>query len=301
MAGSNWNVPPGGSFPGLPTLNSSPAASVEWNKVPLNMAMPLNFPFARSAVPTSTPSMPTGRSDVASLLAAQMAQNSNTAALQALYATLANANSRNAGAMGGGAGDRGMLASLPYQAVQPVSTWPAANPFQLPPVPIAFSAHSAWPNLPTPAHQLNPQPEKFVSSSANFQNNFGTANFVFPSAGGAYLPAAHAPNTLEAEHAAVQASPANFGSKPAVAVVPRKKGKEDRVVLTLESLAEHFDKPLQAVSDKLGLSRSTIKAVAPRPWRHSSCTLYHPCSLFVWCTAPRCTSAHSACGAYLGH
>ncbi|KAJ1471051.1 hypothetical protein T484DRAFT_2026231, partial [Baffinella frigidus] len=266
MSNPNSNVPPGTSFPGLPSVNSSPAANVT------GFSMPTTFPFAGSAVPSAwTPS--SDDTHAASLhgwplLAAQMAQPSNAAALQTLYATLANANSWNAGAMGVGTGDRRMLASLPCPGVQPVSTWPAThsgspkqpapqhqlNTFQLPPVPIAFSAQA-----PPPGGLLFHHGGSFHN---NLGLNFGAGNFV-PHGGGMHVPGAHAPNTAEGGYAAAQdlsAKPEDF----AASVVPRRRGKERRVVLTLEFLTPYFDQPLEAVSERLGLSRSTIKAACRR-------------------------------------
>ena len=52
---------------------------------------------------------------------------------------------------------------------------------------------------------------------------------------------------------------------PERAVVPRRRGKERHVVLTLEFLTPFFGQSLGAVSERLGISRSTIKAVAPPP------------------------------------
>ena len=188
---------------------------------------------------------------MAALLAAQLAQTSNAAALQALYATLATANAWNTGGMGVGTGDQGMLADVHSGSPHPpASSQPQLNTFQLPPFPMSFSPQAS------PGGQLS----HGGSSQSNLGSNFAYGNF--------YTPGAHLPDTRVGGHAFVQDSTATFGAKPArfvEAVVPRRRGKERRVVLTLAFLTPYFDRSLDAVSESLGLSRSTIKAVAPRP------------------------------------
>ena len=290
MSGPNSNGPPGAYFPGLPFLvNSSLAGNVTWGDfaqatvtagpvtfpgqrlrgTSLGHAMPTYFPLSRSFVPTLTQD-----TTMMPLLAAQITQTSNAAVLQALKATLANANAdawnaAGIGVPGVGTGDRGMFASLPVQAAQPVSTGqdvPSAarnppttsqhqlNTSQLLPVPIAFSAQAPQGGL--------------LCHGISFQSNLGGGgNFGFASCmphlpGGMNMSGACGPNTLYGGRAAVDDS---TPLPPVQAVVPRRRGKERLVVLTLDFLAPYFDQPLDAVSKKLGVSRSTLKAVAPPP------------------------------------
>ena len=274
MSLPNSNVATGAPLPSVILTNSSSAANVDWalptaypfassarlpfplQAPPLSFPVPTTFPFARAAIQTSASSSSSTDAGVAALLAAQIAQTSNAATLQTLYATL-NANACNSCGMGG---DQGMLASLPFQAVQPVSTWqdvhsgpphPATsqhqlNPFQLHPAPISFPSHGG-----------------LLSHGFFFQSNLGS-DFAY---GNFYMPGAHLPDTRAGGDVSIQDSTASFGAKPerfVAAVVPRRRGKERRVVLTLAFLTPYFDRSLDAVSESLGLSRSTIKAVAPR-------------------------------------
>jgi len=249
--------PPGASFPGLPLVNSSPAANVAWGMT--------TFPFATSSFQTSlsTPSAQDTSVTMASLLAAQTTRPSNAlpslpllstsdtasnpapsndvnpyAALHALYAALANP-----GAMEVGTG-RGMFASMPGQGVQPVSTWQGVhsvspnlpttshhqlNTFQLPPVPTALSAQA-------PQGGLLFHGSSFQSSLGS---SFGSASFAqsfVPHPGGQmHMSGAHGPNKPEGGHKTQRAEQARGGAHlaglqdspatPERSVVPRRRGK----------------------------------------------------------------------------
>ena len=146
---SNLGIQPSASTPNLGP-NPPPGVLVRGHSgLGINQLAGVQ-PLASNApvlgIPLSAPTSLPADAAMASFLAAQIAQTSDVASLQALYATL------------GGARDRGGLASLPGQPVQRASadyTWPAlhsvpptisqhlnAATFQPPPFPSGFSANA---------------------------------------------------------------------------------------------------------------------------------------------------------------
>ena len=179
---------------------------------------------------------------------------------------------------------------------------PQPTHFQLPPQPTSvrlspqhFHTSVQQTNFQLPSPHTNfqhlPQPTNFQQTNFNLPGNFQASSLqnTLGRNVGAYLGprvtpipehSFHAPNTLEGGHAATQRSSAvsehisRAREKPtttfASAVVPRRRGNQRPMVLTLEFLTPYFGQSLEAVSDKLGLSRSTIKAVVPHSPRDSA-------------------------------